>query len=218
MYRFLSSAFLKPPTPELLRQCASRELLDDLSDLFGREAVAELEDYAESADVEDDLPSMRQEYMDLFAVPSGRYLTPFEDVYRSRAGEGSALGPLLGACAIQVIRIYRQAGAAMEVSCKELPTHVGVELSFMSHLCKREAETARPSFEKDPPRGEERPVDQSELRLLQVVFLRHHLHEWFPLLNRQLQNRASSALYRGLGLLTEEFLSQDLEHLEAPGD
>ena len=61
--------------------------------------------------------------------------------YRGKMGnDRQARGPLLGECAIRVKRMYRAAGTEMEKTCKELLTHIGVELSFMCFLCEMEAE------------------------------------------------------------------------------
>jgi hypothetical protein len=74
MYYFLASVYLGPLNQDLVRfiiACA----------LFGQDTVADLKQFAATADLNKDIASLKQEYMDLFAVPTGRYVTPFEDVY-----------------------------------------------------------------------------------------------------------------------------------------
>ena len=211
MYRFLSAVFLSPIEEDSLHRLVDEEFLDELSTLFGEQAVAELRDFAATVSVKEDIPSLRQEYMDLFAVPTGRYVTPFEDVFRGRSAEGKGVrGPLLGERAIAVIRTYRRAGAEMDGGCMELPTHVGVELSFMNYLCEQEA-AAHCSQDSGavPDRPNEESANPARYRKLQSQFLQDHLNEWFPRLSSTIQVAADGPLYRGLAALTEEFLSRD---------
>ena len=210
-YRFLSAVYLRPPTPELLRQIVAEDFLEALAWLFGGDAVAELRRFATGDHLSGDLASLEQEYMDLFAVPTDRYVTPFEDVYWGTKVEGrpQQRGPLLGERAVAVIRSYRKAAAEMEEACKELPTHIGVELSFISFLCEREAEAIQ-SGGRTPPDEDERVNGAStRYRDLQIQFLQQHLNVWFPQLSRVIQDRARSGLYRGMARITEEFLRWD---------
>lgn len=215
MYRFLSAGYLSPPTPDLVRRVVDADFLDELSSLFGEEAVAVLREFAATAHPAEDLGSLKQEYMDLFAVPTGRYVTPFEDVYRGTTADGKQeRGPLLGVRAIAVRRRYRQAGAEMDRGCKELPTHIGVELAFMGFLCESEAAAIRSETRHALPHEERGNVpDSTEYRKLQIRFLQEHLNDWFPQLSRSIQANAKSHFYRGLAVITEEFLVRDMESL-----
>ena len=217
MYRFLSAVYLFPVDEDLLRQLINHDFLDELSTLFGEQAVAELKAFASHASIDEDLQHLKQEYMDLFAVPTGRYVTPFEDVYRGGvADEEKGKGPLLGERAIAVTRAYRSAGAAMDRACKELPTHVGVELSFMSFLCEREAvATCRERSDAATNGEEKKPTESTRYRELQSRFLREHLTQWFPRLSARIQARSGKPFYRGLAVVTEEFLSRDASDLLA---
>jgi TorA maturation chaperone TorD len=80
MYRFLSAVYLRPPTEELVRRLADNDFLDELSSLFGGETVEDLRKLAATVHPDKQWGTLKQEYMDLFAVPTGRYITPFEDV------------------------------------------------------------------------------------------------------------------------------------------
>lgn len=215
LYRLLSTTYLAPPAPDLVRRMTDADFLEDLSLLLGGRAAAELKEYAVGPD--GDPGALKQEYMDLFAVPTGRYVAPFEDVYRCATGEGDpGKGALLGERAIAVRRMYREAGAEMDRACRELCTHIGVELSFMSFLCEREAD-AIPE-EKGRPRPDPKPEgagDSARYRELQVRFLEGHLNDWFPRLSRAIQANARSRFYRALSRVTEEFLAEDAANLPA---
>lgn len=215
-YGFLAAVHLRPPEADCLRQMVEPEFLATLSSLFGATAVAALSEFAAAGEVDHDLASLEQEYMALFAVPTGRYVTPFEDVYRGITRDGKQeRGPLLGECAIAVRRIYRATGAQMDSACKELPTHIGVELSFMSFLCAREAEALREGQQIDggDPNGGQSTAAGC-YRALQSAFLREHLNNWFPQLSSAIQGYAKSTFYKGLAVLTEEFLAWDEARLE----
>jgi len=208
LYHFLAAAYLRPLTPEALRHLTDPDVLQELATLFGEEAIMTLSGFSRARE-ETGGERLQQEFMDLFAVPAGRYVTPFEDVYRGASAERQ-LGPLLGEHAVAVKRLYRAAGGDVDESCKELPTHIGVELAFMSFLCGREA--AARCAEGDASAvetGAGAPAPCAFYRTLQLRFLREHLNAWFPQLSEAIQERAASDLYRGLAELTEAVLQRD---------
>ena len=211
MYAFLAAVYLRPPTPDLMRYLLAEDFLEELSSLFGEEIVADLKKFAADTHPDNDFAAIDQEYMNLFAVPTGRYVTPFEDVYQGQTVEGMLQrGPLLGQRAIAARRIYREAGADMDRACKELPTHIGVELSYMSFLCERQAAAILDEAGQVLPDGEKRTTaDSIRYHELQIKFLNEHLNAWFPRLSRSIQANAKSNFYRGLARITEAFLAAD---------
>jgi len=211
MYAFLAAVYLRPPTPDLMRYLLAEDFLEKLSSLFGEGIVADLKKFAADTHPDSDFAAVDQEYMNLFAVPTGRYVTPFEDVYWGKTSEGLLKrGPLLGQRAIAARRIYREAGADMDRACKELPTHIGVELSYMSFLCERQAAAIRDEAEQVLPDGEKRTAANSvRYRELQIKFLNQHLNAWFPQLKRSIQANAKSPFYRCIAQITESFLAYD---------
>jgi TorA maturation chaperone TorD len=215
IYRFLAGAYLAPPGLELLVQLREPNFLDALSLLFDAGAVDDLRACADTEPSEGALAGLKQEYMDLFAVPGGRYVMPFEDVYRGRTVDGrQQRGPLLGERAVAVKRAYREAGAAIEQACRELPTHVGVELAFMDFLCEREA--AAVPGEDDTAHlngGNARTGTAGAYRALQHRFLENHLARWYPELGEAIGAKAKGAFYRGLARLTGAVLARDLAAL-----
>lgn len=211
MYRFLAAVYLRPPTPDLIRRLTVGGFLEELAALFGEETVADLKEFASGAHAGGNCDFLDQEYMNLFAVPTGRYVTPFEDVYRGMTVPGmQRRGPLMGERTIAVRRIYREGGADMDRACKELPTHIGVELSFMSFLCERQAATIDDEEGRNPPQEEQKTAKVSDCyHKLQIRFLREHLNGWFPQLNQSIQANARSPFYRGMARITAAFLDYD---------
>jgi TorA maturation chaperone TorD len=216
LYHFISSIYLAPPGKQFLELIQHSNFLEELSLLLGNRGVAELKESAMAAHPEMNPASLKQEYMDLFAVPTGRYVCPFEDVYRWINSEGTfERGPLLGERAIAVIRRYREAGAEMDRACGELPTHIGLELSFMSFLCEREAaEVCKEGENTRLSRHKREAMNSSRYRELQKKFLQEHLMGWFPQLSRVIQANTKSPFYRSMALMTEAFLSWDTAGLE----
>ena len=209
LYHFLAAAYLRPLTPDALRHLADQGVLQELAAPFGEEAVVALREFSTRGHGETCEKWLQQEFMDLFAVPAGRYVTPFEDVYRGASAERQ-LGPLLGEHAIAVKRLYRAAGGEVDENCKELPTHIGVELAFMSFLCAGEAAAQCGDGVTAAGEGDASgPAPCAFYRALQLRFLREHLNAWFPQLRSAIQERASSGLYRGVAALTEVVLQRD---------
>lgn len=209
VYRFLAAAYLHPLTADALRTLSDPGVLQELATLLGEDAIAGLKEFSANAGAHADLTALRQEFMDLFAVPAGRYVTPFEDVYRGASADRK-LGPLLGEHAVAVQRLYRAAGADVDERCGALPTHIGVELAFMSFLCEREAEaTAGTAAESAPDGSANGKASGAGCRDLQLRFLRDHLNAWFPQLSSAIRERAASGLYRGLAEFTQAVLRHD---------
>jgi len=211
MYALVSTLYLRPPQATFLRHLFDPDCLAELAAFFGERALADLKEFAGAGAAEQAAAPLKQEFMDLFAVPTGRYVMPFEDVYRAGPPDGrEQRGPLLGTRAVAVSRIYRQAGAQMDRTCKELSTHIGVELSFMSFLCEREAATLSEQGRCHVP-GQDTapPLTGTHYRHLQLRFLREHLNRWFPRLSAKIQANARSPFYRSLALITEDLLARD---------
>ena len=211
MYQFFSSCYLQPLGLDLLQQILNTEFLRELSVLFVGEGMDVLKEFATTADFDKDFESLKQEYMDLFAVPTGRYVVPFEDAYYGKCiEEKDDYGPLMGARTIAVKKLYRGAGAEMEQTCKELPTHIGIELSFMKFLCQMEMAEIK-SAENDPllKTEEEYVTNSCKYQKMQIRFLQNHLNKWFPQLSQKIQANAKSKFYRGIAMITEEFLAND---------
>jgi len=111
--------------------------------------------------------------------------------------------------------MYRIAGAKMDRSCKELPTHIGVELAFMNYLCDSEAVAI--NDERETVQLDEQTSTESNISIyrdLQRRFLRAHLNDWFPQLSQAIQDKATTSFYRALAQLTEEFIARETSNQE----
>lgn len=214
IYSFLSSVYLQPISEESLQHICDEDFINELTEVLPGDATVDLQQYLSSLNLEfltDELSALRQEYMSLFSVPTGRYVTPFEDIYRGKTTDGQPhRGPLLGVRAIAAKQLYREAGAEIDVMTKELPNHVGVELSFMRFLCGREATSILDDI-KDEKIADTSEFSQAEIyRAYQIRFLGEHLTRWFPEFNEEIQKKSPHVFYRSVSNMAQLYLQQDL--------
>ncbi len=199
MYRFLSAAFLAPPTERLVAPFLTGEFLTEMEAAFGPAAVADLSQFAR--EFQGDYAGLDQAFQDLFMVPLGRYVTPYEAVYRDArdVGDTRVRGLLMGPSTLAVQQLYREAGMAIADDYTDLPDHVGLELACMEFLCQVEGQAWE---RQDLP--EVRRVRHLEGRLLH-----NHLLQWVPALCQRVRENAPGPFYRGIASLTVAYLSQE---------
>jgi len=199
MYRFLAAAFLEPPGEPLVGPLLADGFLDELEQIFGAAPVADLRRFA--AGFLGDYNALDREFQDLFMVPLGRYVTPYEAVYRDEreVGDTRVGGLLMGPSTLAVKQLYRQVGAAISEDFKDLPDHVGLELACMEFLCAAEAR----AWDREDLEGARR------VRGLQRRLLHEHLLQWVPALCARIRERAAGPFYRGIASLTAAYLGGD---------
>lgn len=206
MYTFLSAAFLGPPSEEFLAPLLTDSFVDGLEEIFGATAVDGLRQFV--CEFLGDLEALDQEFQDLFMVPLGRYVTPYEAVYRDerQIGDARVRGLLMGPSTLAVKQLYREAGAAVSEDFKDLPDHIGLELACMEFLCRGEAQAW----------DQENLDEVRRLRDFQRRLLQEHLLQWVPRLCRRIRESATGPLYRGIASLTEAYLADEAGTLAAP--
>lgn len=201
VYQVLATLYLEPPSRALVSGLLA--LTGEMAELFDEQGAACLRRYARS--YAGDTEPLHQEFHDLFKVPLGRYVTPYEAVYRDQrvVGETRVAGLLMGPSTLAVMATYRDSGVQVPPECGELPDHIGVELNFMALECAREQAAWKAGDEG---------AARVELRR-QQRFLQTHLVQWVPALARRIAANARSDFYRGIALLTEAFLRRDVATL-----
>ncbi len=204
MYRFLSAVFLEPPTKALIDSLLADGFIEELEELFGFDTVRDLREFATRFD--GDYEGLDQEFHDLFMVPLGRYVTPYEAVYRDEReiGDERVSGLLMGPSTLAVKQLYRDAGIVVSEDFKDLPDHVGLELACMGFLCDAE-NAARRQNDADAA---------ARMRKMQQRFFHEHLTVWLPALCGRIRENSSGPFYRGIANLTEAYLRQDSEALD----
>jgi len=194
IYRILAAGFLEAPTHERLAVFAEGE--GRLPALVGMQSgLPRAEPDAAT------LADAHQDFMDLLKVPVGKFVPPYESVHRdSRLVDGQPTrGLLMGPSTIAVRRLYRDAGAGIDLP--ELPDHIGVELGFMSFLCEGEE------------RAEGDPMALDNYRQYQRVFLDQHVLRWVPDYCEIVASRATTPYMKTLATFTVAFCRQDSEQM-----
>lgn len=197
MYRFLASSFLEPPTEGTIDLIRDSDYLAQLGDMVSSEAYRHFSNFVERKEFEE----LKIEFDNLFRIPMGQFVTPYESVYcdgREVAGE-SVRGLLMGPSVLEVKRLYAKGGMAISPKCPYLPDYVGVELSFMAHLCEGEEEALA--------RGSD---DEAQaFRDLGRTFFKEHIQRWVPDMCRRMAEKTTHDFFLGLAAVTRDFVEME---------
>jgi DMSO reductase family type II enzyme chaperone len=155
-----------------------------------------------------DPSALEEEHVGLFARDVR--CSPYESAY----GDGRRFGGKTVELA-DIAGFYEAFGLELSSTRPEMPDHIGVELTFMSVLCLKEAWALHEGL------TEERAVTGATQR----AFLTDHLGRWAEAFARELAARASSPFYAAAAALLALWIRADLEALgvtptplERPGE
>lgn len=205
-YTLLSSFFRAPVDDELRVALCSDESIESFEDMLGVAAVTSLREAAQLPSEEEAREALkkseREDFNELLKVPTGRYVKPYESVYRdSREVDGRIVkGLLWGRSTLVVKDFYEKSGGLFDMcGFRDIPDHIAAELAFMAFLCEQEA-TAR---------SENRIDEADNYHALQAQFVKEHLAEWAPDLCAAIIETADTALYKAIGHITSAFVRAD---------
>ena len=206
-YSFLAAAFSEPPSCEQLDRIRNDTFLCDAAQLFGEPVLSLLGDYAAGRQTIAELQrEAHQEYTNLFQVPGGQYVTPYESVYcdtREIAGQ-NVKGLLMGQPAVDVQKWYRLAALEIAEEYKDLPDHICLELNYLARLCRKEQEFAGVGDQAKLTRAWE----------MQRDFLAAHIVTWIGMLRDKIHEKSRNAYFRAVADMAVEFTQRDLVTLE----
>lgn len=205
-YKVLSSNFLYAPDEERVRRFLSPDMIKNLDTLFGSAVSRMFIEFTEQIrDPKEDSISLRQEFMDLFKVPTGRYVAPYESVYRSSGKECAkrVSGMLMSEITVDVQRWYRLAAAEIASDAGELPDHIGMEFGFMAYLCEKEKSFAH---NRDTQRA-------TRAREMQKDFLATHILTWITMLRDKIREHSILSYYPAIAELAVAFAHLDKDFL-----
>jgi len=135
------------------------------------------------------------EYTRLFVGPGRPIAHLYESVYRE--------GRVMGDCTLAVRERYAEEGLGPEDHL--LPDHVAVELEFMAHLARKEAEA-----------WEEGDVDRAETCLRQQEsFLREHLGRWLPSFCQRVLTGEAHPFYASLAQRAWKHVAEDIAQVRS---
>jgi TorA maturation chaperone TorD len=207
IYKLLSQIYLYEPSKELIKGLCEAKFLCYLSNVSSEylQACKILEDFLKTLKGNGEYKSVRQEYMNLFVVPSRQYVRPYESVYRDKQfGSDKASGLVMGESTTAVKRFYTQAGVKISPIYTNLPDHFGLELQFMHLLCMRESEAWK-----------QREKDKSFQYLeLQRLFLKDHLAQWSNEVCTEIVRLAKRDFYKAIAEITKRYVAQDCAEVD----
>jgi TorA maturation chaperone TorD len=205
LYRVLSGLFLSAPSDQLLCEILSGEFLDGIQAAFGDHVADHFRQFKVKFD--GDRTTLEQEFNDLFVVPAGRYVAPYECSFREKrlTEQGNLPGLLMGRTTEGVLAFYAEMGAAPDSA--ELPDHVALELGFMRLLVDRE----RTAWQSG------RQTEAISLLAKEAQFLTQHVALWVPELCESVLANSRSEFYAGLAKLTQAFIATEMDLLTEAG-
>jgi len=207
VYSFLSAAFSEPPSSEQLEALRASDFLCEAGKLFSEHVLIPLTKYARTDAAIADLQRQgRQEFMNLFKVPGGQYVTPYESVYRDTrdiAGK-KVKGLLMGQYAVDVQKWYQLAALEIADEYKDLPDHICLEFNYLAHLCGKESKFASV--------GDEKKIIRTWS--MQRDFLAGHIVPWIALLSDKIHENSQHAYFCAVANMAVEFTKRDLATLE----
>ena len=157
LYGLLARVFRAEPDAALLEHMKGPEVLAAL----GRDG-ARLAAFLDARSKEALIAELGEEHTRLFLGP-GAHVSLHESALVRREG-----GLLWGAETADVAAFMREAGFDLPARSGMIPDHLSVELEFMAHLCREEAQAFRDGAE----------ALQRNARSWQGEFLRRHLGKW----------------------------------------
>jgi TorA maturation chaperone TorD len=100
-------------------------------------------------------------------------------------------------------QFYARIDCRVSNDINESPEQIGVELSYMQALCKKELETLGNGL-----------VDEAQVfNRLQQSFLKQHLGRWAGLFALEMLRQAETSFYRGIAMLIQELFDDELASL-----
>lgn len=145
-----------------------------------------------------DLQSLQSDYVSLFVSNPAGTCAPYETAYAP-----SELAPNI---AFGLECEYARAG--LKLAVHDLPDHAGIELEFMSYLCRCQSATSEISSRHSPLATRH---DSSWLPL-QLTFLDQHLRKWFPAFSRRVEE-TTNGFYAEVCRAANDWISSDLARI-----
>ena len=142
-----------------------------------------------------DVESLKIDYSKLFVGPYGLLAPPYGSMYMEDAKM------VMGNSTMDVRNRYAEEG--LNVSLKEAPDHIAIELEFIYLLIFREIDAIRNSDFGTAARYLKK----------QQVFLETHLGMWVSEFADNVAENARTEFYKNLARLTESFVKKDLTSL-----
>ena len=136
---------------------------------------------------EKDLPELVMDHTRLFVGPYKLLAPPYGSVYLEDKTR------VMGNSTIDAQKRYAEEG--LDIGLKEIPDHITIELEFMYYLVFEQIKAGDAEFYLEK----------------QSTFLELHLGAWVSEFTDNMVSQAGTEFYKGLGRITQQFVSTDLK-------
>lgn len=183
-YKLLAECYY-PPDAKLIKMLNSLKKLDGGPYLEITKSIPEVEG----------IESLKIDYAGLFLGPYKLLAPPYGSVYLEDSRQ------VMGNSTVDVRKRYRKEG--LNITLKQPPDHIAVELEFMYFLIFKEKEVSKSS----------NPKDRAGYQKKQKSFLETHLGRWvFEFTDNVIAN-AQTEFYKDLAGQTRLLVKEDLKNL-----
>jgi TorA maturation chaperone TorD len=137
----------------------------------------------------------------LMRVPGASYTHPYESCYNNlRSGEGRLKwGAICGPQTRAVERLYQEEGLAPRYDRVDFADHIGAELAFMAHMCRKTAKAIQA-----------RQFDTGEdLKAKQLKFAQGHVFIWAENFCAELETKADTLFFQAVAAILAAFLRME---------
>ncbi|UCE49849.1 MAG: molecular chaperone TorD family protein [Phycisphaerales bacterium] len=138
-----------------------------------------------------ELEALKIDFASLFVGPYELLAPPYGSVYLED-------DRVMGDSTIDVGNCYASEG--LDITIKDAPDHIAVELEFMHYLAVRQMEATR--------RANLQAIQRYQQK--QYSFLQTHLARWLPEFADNVRENARTAFYKHLAQITAVFVREDL--------
>lgn len=204
--RFFASLLLDLPNEDLIKKMFEADALADHTASNegdtddAKRGSALIESYLQSCknrEVQEVLQEVSVDRTRLFCgLTKKGPRPPYESLYRGATDNMMVLS---------VVTSYREGRCKVSDRIKNAPDHLGIELSFVSELCDREADALE--------RGDIAAAEETHEAL--TAFMNSHLGCWAPRFGDEMISFATTDFYRGTAYLLKSFIDEGKELLSA---
>lgn len=193
IYELFANIFSIEPEVEFLK------LLEEDEEVFKSYELDPLSDIRHLSH-EQQAEMLSVEYARLFLAPQ-RLASPYESL---QLGERK----LWGKSTIEVNKIYKKFGFALDEGFKDPPDHLSAQLSFLSQLSHLENKYL----------SEGMIEEHKGVLEVRKYFLDKHIMKWFPKFKNDIENNAEYVYYRDITRCLDVFLDDEYRRLRDVND
>jgi len=205
IYGLLGSLLSDRPAAETIRQLTSPQAVESIERMFGDPEIGlkmhRLAELRRQGGLSNEQVVL--DFERLMRVPGVSYTHPYESNYSNqRSGESSVKwGGLCGPQTLEVERLYLAEGLEPLYDRVDFADHIGAELTFMGHICRKTAEAAQAEDLDDTER----------LQAKQRQFAQNHLLTWAQDFSAELKAKADTLFFQAVAAILAAFLKLE-EH------